>query len=190
MKDYLISKENKNDFVLNYEIKDNEIIIYYADKKIDKINVDQRELIINNLESKMINQVLESKLLEEIANKKDDMKVVIVLNGVVISFISLFVLDLLMHAKVLNGLTLVLSTALTTSIADIMVKLKSKNLNILEEDYNKNLLYIENIDKFNIMDDDSKIYMRDLDLMTLKELKILLKKFDNEDIKGKQKIKN
>ena len=58
MKDYTIGKEDKNEFILKYEIKDNDIIIEYASG--EKYKTPYTREIEKNILEKMKNQILKT----------------------------------------------------------------------------------------------------------------------------------
>lgn len=57
MKDYVINKNKRKNFILNYQIKDDQIIINYASKKSKKIpySKEAENQILNKMESQVNN---------------------------------------------------------------------------------------------------------------------------------------
>jgi len=176
MKDYTFEKDK--DFILNYRIKDNKIIIKYASGKIYE-NFYTRELEKDILE-KMKQQVLN---FEEKVNQKKDINSIIDILSTIISIsgscIVLPELNLTFSQDIILG---VIIYCITAKIPKIIRDKKIK-------DYEKNKLFVSNIELFQDGIQENMGMYKNLDrkskkyLKTVLEKKEVLKEYNIDDIK-------
>ncbi len=142
MKDYTLNKEDERTFILNYEVKDNKIIVNFASgKKYEVPYTEEDEKIILTL---MKEQVNNTEKFEKAAKKK--LKVMtrwIIYSIVNIVFVATILLTGSSTAPVVQvicGSLFILSGTLQTyALVDIKTKLK---------DLKKNQLFLDNEDFF------------------------------------------
>ena len=142
MKDYTLNKEDERTFILNYEVKDNKIIVNFASgKKYEVPYTEEDEKIILTL---MKEQVNNTEKFEKTAKKK--LKVTtgwIIYSIVNIVFDATILLTGSSTAPVVQvicGSLFILSGTLQTyALVDIKTKLK---------DLKKNQLFLDNEDFF------------------------------------------
>ena len=177
MKDYTLNKEDERTFILNYEVKDNKIIVNFASgKKYEVPYTEEDEKIILTL---MKEQVNNTEKFEKTAKKK--LKVT---TGWIIYSIVNIVFDATIlltgsstapAVQVICGSLLILSGTLETyALVDIKTKLK---------DLKKNKLFLNYEDLFKSKektDDDAlteeeivreTITLNDIDKMSYNEVK-------------------
>lgn len=177
MKDYTLNKEDERTFILNYEVKDNKIIVNFASgKKYEVPYTEEDEKIILTL---MKEQVNNTERFEKTAKKK--LKVT---TGWIIYSIVNIVFDATIlltgsstapAVQVICGSLLILSGTLETyALVDIKTKLK---------DLKKNKLFLNYEDLFKSKektDDDAlteeeivreTITLNDIDKMSYNEVK-------------------
>ena len=177
MKDYTLNKEDERTFILNYEVKDNKIIVNFASgKKYEVPYTEEDEKIILTL---MKEQVNNTEKFEKTATKK--LKVT---TGWIIYSIVNIVFDATIlltgsstapAVQVICGSLLILSGTLETyALVDIKTKLK---------DLKKNKLFLNYEDLFKSKektDDDAlteeeivreTITLNDIDKMSYNEVK-------------------
>lgn len=142
MKDYTLNKEDERTFILNYEVKDNKIIVNFASgKKYEVPYTEEDEKIILTL---MKEQVNNTEKFEKAAKKK--LKVMtrwIIYSIVNIVFVATILLTGSSTAPVVQvicGSLFILSGILKSCVlVDIKIKLK---------DLKKNQLFLDNEDFF------------------------------------------
>ena len=142
MKDYTLNKEDERAFILNYEVKDNKIIVNFASgKKYEVPYTEEDEKIILTL---MKEQVNNTEKFEKTAKKK--LKVMtrwIIYSIVNIVFVATILLTGSSTAPVVQvicGSLFILSGILKSCVlVDIKTKLK---------DLKKNQLFLDNEDFF------------------------------------------
>lgn len=195
MKDYSLDNVEKKDFILNYEIKDNDIFIKYADGR--------RGIVPNNLENvqkiicKMEEQVIDSKVLLKVFNTqiKNSSKMVVICSILLglLSLCSLANLVFLLTTGIVLGMDLIAISKLISS-------------NIKYNDLNKNVVFLENQDimkkkvhedrvfqnlkvktKDKLSKKDITFTINDVDLITMSELNDILDTIEYvDDFKNKE----
>lgn len=158
MKDYTLGSSKYKEFILDYEIEDDKLIIKYASGYIEEVvytNGMLKEVLL-----KMKEQILEVKDLEVKINKKNSLNLRLI---TVFLFLSMFFIHPLVHLII------------SLSMIGIFIGKFCERVFILR-DYNKNKLFIENMNLFqnNISRDAlkevDKNYKDDLEyLVNLKE---------------------
>ncbi len=142
MKDYTLNKEDERAFILNYEVKDNKIIVNFASgKKYEVPYTEEDEKIILTL---MKEQVNNTEKFEKTAKKK----LKVMTRWIIYSIVNIvFVATILLTGssttpvvQVICGSLFILSGILKSCVlVDIKTKLK---------DLKKNQLFLDNEDFF------------------------------------------
>ena len=177
MKDYTLNKEDERTFILNYEVKDNKIIVNFASgKKYEVPYTEEDEKIILTL---MKEQVNNTEKFEKTAKKK--LKVT---TGWIIYSIVNIVFDATIlltgsstapAVQVICGSLLILSGTLETyALVDIKTKLKDLKKNKLFLNYEDLFKSKEKTDDDILTEEEivrETITLNDIDKMSYNEVK-------------------
>ena len=177
MKDYTLNKEDERTFILNYEVKDNKIIVNFASgKKYEVPYTEEDEKIILTL---MKEQVNNTEKFEKTAKKK--LKVT---TGWIIYSIVNIVFDATIlltgsstapAVQVICGSLLILSGTLETyALVDIKTKLKDLKKNKLFLNYEDLFKSKEKTDDDVLTEEEivrETITLNDIDKMSYNEVK-------------------
>ena len=177
MKDYTLNKEDERTFILNYEVKDNKIIVKFASgKKYEVPYTEEDEKIILTL---MKEQVNNTEKFEKTAKKK--LKVT---TGWIIYSIVNIVFDATIlltgsstapAVQVICGSLLILSGTLETyALVDIKTKLKDLKKNKLFLNYEDLFKSKEKTDDDILTEEEivrETITLNDIDKMSYNEVK-------------------
>ena len=177
MKDYTLNKEDERTFILNYEVKDNKIIVNFASgKKYEVPYTEEDEKIILTL---MKEQVNNTEKFEKTAKKK--LKVTtgwIIYSIVNIVFVATILLTGSSTApavQVICGSLLILSGTLETyALVDIKTKLKDLKKNKLFLNYEDLFKSKEKTDDDILTEEEivrETITLNDIDKMSYNEVK-------------------
>jgi len=161
MKDYTLGCSKDKEFILDYEIEDDKLIIKYASGKIEKVvytNGMLKEILL-----KMKEQVLKIKDLEVKINKKNSFDLRLI---TVFLFLSMFFIHPLVHLII------------SLSMIGIFIGKFCERVFILR-DYNKNKLFIENMNLF--QNNISRNYFEKVDIKHKEDLEYLVNLREQQD---------
>ncbi len=149
MKDYskYVSNIDKDTFILNYKIKDYNIIIKYANKTKQKLRLTKDiKIKLNNI---MLDNFykLDKNIIKILNNNLKIEKHYLLL------YLIIFILSLTCNI-ILTKIMLIISSLLTINTLKNIY-----NIHILKQDINKNIIYfnIEELDKNKILDENKEI---------------------------------
>ena len=175
MKDLTFNKKDKKDFILGYKIKDNEIIVKYADTITSVLPYSIEN--IRKIEKKMVSQALDIRYTDNIDNKLRINNLVINTSAIS-TVVSIFALGGFAIAKKENiGGAFFIATTISAVVNSNFTKRREKLLRLREE-AEKYKLIAENLSKFNNAfnekSDTREFTMNDADSFDLQSFQKLL----------------
>lgn len=142
MKDYSINKDNSKDFILNYIIIGNTIIVYYANDGVDTFDysIEKEKEILERMKY----QVISSKNFYKGLNTKFEI------------FLKLFINEILLFVMFIMGSMSMNFTLIPNIIGSILLPIsiiitgyKLNKCEYIRKDFKKHLLFISNEDGLN-----------------------------------------
>ena len=144
MKDYSLNKVSAKNFILNYIVMSDKLIVYYADHGTDifDYSIEKEKLVLE----KMKNQVLNSKRFVSFLNNKYEI------------FLKLFIDEILLFVLfVITAVNLkisLISVIVSSIIFPVMISLTGYKLNDyikIKNDIKKHLLFLNNENSLNLV---------------------------------------
>lgn len=175
MKDVTISKKEKENYILKYEIIDDTIVVTYANKKNKTFPYSQE--FLEEIESNMLSQARNPKYLNNI-NKAIKINNLVMHSSGMISFLSAFTLSGFAISKNEIGTRISLISMSSGAVIDHICNRRGKMLEEKRENALKYKIYAKYLDRLNSTYNNGEVRdmtMNDADSFNLPTIKKLVK---------------